>query len=61
MMIAWQDRTSGYIYPLRREKGEARADYARRFFRGIRGLGMCNVVTVNGNCTRVRRRAGRGL
>jgi len=61
MLIAWQDRTSGYIYPLARERGESQADYVARFFRSIRGLGMCHIVTGNGKWTRVRRRASRGL
>ncbi len=58
-MLAWQDRTGGYIYPMKREHGESKVDYTLRFFRDIRGLGMCNILTVNGKCTRTRKRAKR--
>lgn len=37
---------------------ESRADYARRFFREIEGLGNACIVTLRGNRTTVRARRG---
>lgn len=62
MRLGYYDRAQGgariTIYALPRNKGESRADYARRFFSEIRGLGNVALVLLDNRKHRVIARRG---
>lgn len=50
MTLAWYDRMASYkTYGLPRNRGEFRAEYVRRFFESVVGLGNVGICLVRGN------------